>query len=79
MRYKSLRFFEKLIGQKRRFLVNYVLPKFEDIFYAEIKEVHENYLIVEQKYIRTDEEYNEEQITQKRKLDNGLFELLDIK
>lgn len=76
MRYKSLKVFENLISQERWFKVSYVSPKFEDIFHAEIKEVHEKYIIVEQKYMKSDEDYNEEYVVQKRKLNNGDFDII---
>ena len=71
--------FENLIGQKRRFKVSYISPSFVDIFFAEIKEVYEDYIIVEQIYVKSDGAYNEELITQKRKLGKRDFIVLDDK
>lgn len=79
MSYNSLKVFENFIGHVKRFKVTYISPKFDDIFYAEIKEVHEHYIIVEQKYMKSDEDYNEELVSQKRKLGKRDFKVLDDK
>jgi uncharacterized protein YxjI len=62
---------KRSIGKKLKFEATYLKAdksKFEDAFYAVLKEVNEEFIIVEQTYVVADEDYNDMVLTQKRKL-----------
>lgn len=67
---------KRSIGKKLKFEATYLKvdkSKFEDVFYAVLKEVNEEYIIVEQTYVVADEDYNDIILTQKRKLIKDKF------
>jgi len=79
MRIKDLNDLAPIINKRTRFLVNNTSIPFMDIFYGVIKEIKSDHIIVEQQYIKSNEDYSEELITQNRKLKNGTFKLLEDK
>lgn len=76
----DLKRFEKSIGKSLKFEVLSILKdnsKIVEIFYAVLKSVNveEEYIIVEQHYIESDENYNEILKSQKRKLHKNKFQV----
>jgi hypothetical protein len=70
-------FLKKSIGTTLKFKRTLITKdgNFIDIFYATLKEVFDDYIIVEQFYVKAEEDYSEEIISQKRKLQKGNFEI----
>jgi hypothetical protein len=67
---------KKSIGKKLKFNVAYVTSateSFTDVFYATVKEVEDNFIIVEQIIVLVGDNYKEQIIGQKRKLLKGEF------
>lgn len=70
-------FLKKSINKNLKFKKTYFLNNnsFIDVFYAILKEVGDDYIIVEQFYVKSDDNFNEEIVSQKRKLVKKSFEI----
>lgn len=70
------------MNERVKFEVHFLLgnrSNFINVFYAYIREVNEDCIIVEEYYVTSDENYNEKMAIQKRRLKHGLFEILNEK
>lgn len=69
---------EKSIGKRLKFEVTYILKErnFFDSFYAELREVGNDYIIVEQFLVETNENDKDIIISKKRKLRKGDFTII---
>lgn len=66
------------VGKRLRFEVSVGLDNketFTDIFYATLREVGSDFIIVEHYYLKSDENFNQELVSQKRKLVKNKFTL----
>jgi hypothetical protein len=74
----DFRLLQKSIGEELGFEADYILNgniNFHDIFYAYVREVGNDFIIVEQYLIETDDDDNDKIISHKRKLTNGMFKI----
>ncbi|ELY2018138.1 hypothetical protein SL053_002051 [Flavobacterium psychrophilum] len=71
--------FEKSIGKRLKFECSHILEGktiFTDVFYASLREVSEDFIIVEQYLIESDENFENDKIkSNKRKLLKNKFKL----
>ncbi|ENA1795717.1 hypothetical protein ABF176_002565 [Flavobacterium psychrophilum] len=71
--------FEKSIGKRLKFECSHILDDktiFTDVFYASLREVSEDFIIVEQYLIESDENFENDKIkSNKRKLLKNKFKL----
>lgn len=72
-------FLKSSIGKILLFQAKYYSPDgvvFNDVFYATLLEVHEDYIIVAQFHVISDEKFeNEKYVQHKRKLNKGRFSI----
>ena len=69
-------FLKKSLNKRLKFQVIVFLEngeKFTDDFYGYIKEVNDNYIIVEHFYLQSDENFAQRKVSQKRKLIKNEF------
>jgi len=69
---------KRSIGKKLKFEADYLKvdgTSFTDIFYAVLKEAEEGFIIVEQTYIFSDEDYKDTILTQRRRLEKGKYSI----
>lgn len=78
----SLDVLKKKFNERVKFEINFLLADksfFKNIFYAYLREVTEDYIIVEEFYVKSDGDFKEEMAIQKRKLKHGDFIILNGK
>lgn len=72
----DFKLFENSVGKRLRFEVSITMENkdtFIDIFYAVLREVGDDFIIVEHFYLKSDENFNQELVSQKRKLEKNKF------
>lgn len=75
----DFKFLDNSVNKMLKFEASYLLKDkstFKDMFYAYLREVGDNYIIVEQFFVKSDKNYENEQIVSiKRKLIKGNFNI----
>lgn len=69
---------EKSVDKRLKFEANYLLNKlpFKDVFYATLKEVFDDYIVVEQFIVESDDNFENEKVKLiKRKLTKNNFHI----
>ena len=76
----DLNFLKKSLNKRLKFQVVVFLENseiFTDDFYGYIREVTDNYIIVEHFYLQSDENFAQKKVSQKRKLNKNAFIISD--